>query len=401
MNPDNSNPGGDLPSQPKVGDSPAPTTPSTSTPTHHQESAANVVRGQIDALFDDNHVATPQQAPAQHNEPAADTTYHRNHAEHPLPQAEQWKHYHSAWQNYYQQYYENYYTHHSKSTPTQGHYFSQQPTEVISAPTEDETLSNNEALYELRQKLLGRVQESAGKIRKSRHFMPIIAALAVVLIFVFVQYNRTFVANVRAYVSPGSIDPQNIVIDPTATIAVSSDPRLIIPKINVDVPVVYDTAPDNNSQLKAMEKGVAHFAIPGANSTPGEIGNTVLAGHSSNDLFDGGDYKFIFAQLEKLSEGDTIYANYESTRYTYTITKMEVVKPNEVNKLIYKTDKPVMTLITCTPIGTALNRLLVTAEQVSPDPAAAKAAPQGSGQESEADNVLPSNAPTFLERIFG
>jgi hypothetical protein len=60
-----------------------------------------------------------------------------------------------------------------------------------------------------------------------------------------------------------------------------------------------------------------------------------------------------------------------------------------------------MTLITCTPIGTALNRLLVTAEQVSPDPAAAEAAPQGSGQESEADNVLPSNAPTFLERIFG
>jgi sortase A len=221
-----------------------------------------------------------------------------------------------------------------------------------------------------------------------------------VLIFVFLQYNRVFIATVNAYVSPGAIDPQNIVIDPTGDTNVSADPRLVIPKINVDVPVVYDIGPDYNSQMAAMEKGVAHFGIPGANSRPGELGNTVLSGHSSNDLFDGGDYKFIFAQLDKLNTGDTIYANYGGVRYTYVVTKKEVVKPTEVSKLVYPTTKPVLTLITCTPLGTSQNRLLVTAEQVSPDPAKAAAAPVDSGA-ADSDAAIPGNSPTLFERLFG
>lgn len=394
MSPDNSSPGGDVPMKPDEGTPPT----KSSVPGNYQAAAANVLRSQIDAIYDGRPVASDVQQ-------TTDTTYHRTHNPHPEPQADAWKAYHSAWQNYYQQYYQNYYQHHGKKTEpapqetvASGHYFSHQPTDQQQT---EETLTNDQALYELRQKLLGRVQASAKKIRKSRHFVPIVAALAVVLVFVFVQYNRVFIANVQAYVSPGSIDPQNIVIDPTADVVVSKEPRLIIPKINVDVPVMYDVGTDNASQMKAMEKGLAHFPIPGAHSHPGEIGNTVIAGHSSNDLFDSGDYKFIFAQLEKLKKGDTIYANYKGTRYTYVVTKTEVVKPTDVHKLVYRTSKPIMTLITCTPLGTALNRLLVTAEQVSPDPAQADKAPAGSGTVSGEDNALPGNAPTFLERLFG
>jgi sortase A len=100
-------------------------------------------------------------------------------------------------------------------------------------------------------------------------------------------------------------------------------------------------------------------------------------------VFAPGDYKYIFIQLDKLEVGDTIYANYKGKRYTYSVTKKEVVKPTEVNKLVYPTDKPVMTLITCTPIGTALNRLLVTAEQVYPDPSSASAAPEASSSAAD------------------
>ena len=253
---------------------------------------------------------------------------------------------------------------------------------------------------ELRSKLLGKVQDSATKIRRSRHFIPIISALAVVLVFVFIQYNQVFIANVKAYVSPGSIDPQNIVVDPTSDVIVTQDPRLIIPKINVDVPVAYDVGTDNASQMAAMANGLAHFPVAGASSHPGEIGNTVLAGHSSNDLFEAGDYKFIFAQLEKLTVGDSIYANYKGKRYTYVVTRTEVVKPTEVNKLVYQTDKPILTLITCTPLGTALNRLLVTAEQVSPDPTAAASAPAGSGQASST-TAIPGDNGTLFQKLFG
>lgn len=388
--PDTRSPGGDLPTQPQSGRSLHPAQP------QQQEAAANLLRQKIDTLYGDKPTAdTPLQQSIEASNP-----YQRNHNPHPLPEEDQWKAYHSAWQQYYQQYYDQYYQHQTKQKAKEAprsEYFTHTPPATEESTVE--TISKDEALYELRQKLLGKVQTSATKIRRSRHFVPILAAVIVVLLFVFVQYNRVFIANVQAYVSPGSLDPQNIVLDPTSDLTVSPDPRLIIPKINVDVPVVYDVGTDNASQMAAMEKGVAHFPIPGANSHPGEIGNTVLAGHSSNDLFDSGDYKFIFAQLEKLSVGDTIYANYNGKRYTYVITRTETVKPTEVSKLVYPTDKPVMTLITCTPLGTALNRLLVTAEQVSPDPSSASAAPASSTGSTETS--IPGSSPTFVERLFG
>lgn len=430
MNPNNSSQSGGAlgPAGPQPPHQPSTTQDS-------QTAAANLLRTQIDALYGDRAVATPAREvvnPRERTTPytaqsTEDTNpYERTHSDHPQPQAEQWKAYHTAWQDYYQKYYSAYYAHQqaqqaqaaeqqraaaeASSSPatqpapaaSQG-YFTHQPEPEETAHEISTDVSKDEALFELRQKLLGKVRTQATKIRKSRHFVPIVAALAVVLIFAFLQYNRVLIATVNAYVSPGAINPQDIVVDPTADTNVSSDPRLVIPKINVDVPALYDVGSDYNSQMAAMQKGVAHFAIPGANSHPGEVGNTVLSGHSSNDLFDPGDYKFIFAQLDKLVPGDTIYANYNRKRYTYVVTKTNVVQPTDVSALIYPTNKPILTLITCTPLGTSLNRLLVTAEQVSPDPANANAAPAGSGQTSSGDSgtAIPGSSPTLIERLFG
>ncbi len=372
--------------------------------TDSQQAAAELLRGQINGLYNTSSLTAKPQHQAASSQLEDVNPYDRTHTTHPQPQPDQWQQYHSAWQTYYQKYYEGYYAHHLKyakkalqagsTKPSQSGYFANQPDEPVTAG-----LSRDEALYDLRQKLLMKVQGSAKKVRKSRHFIPIASALIVVLLFVFLQYNRVIIGTVVAYVSPGSIDPQNIVLDPTTDINVGPDPRLIIPKINVDVPVQYDVGNDYDSQMKAMASGLAHFAIPGASSHPGQIGNTVLSGHSSNDLLDSGDYKFIFAQLEKMNIGDSVYANYNNKRYTYTITKKEVVKPTDVGKLAYATTKPVMTLITCTPVGTSLNRLLVTAEQVSPDPNASAAAPVV--VTSTDSQAIPGNSPTFFERLFG
>jgi sortase A len=389
MKPENSSSGGDL---------------TNGTPSQQNQNAtANVLRSQIDAIYGDRSITISQRVQANAQAQEDQNPYDRTHNAHPQPQAEQWKQYHSAWQTYYQKYYEGYYAAQTAQqkpaepigTGANNGYFTQQTD--FEATTEE--LNKDQALFELRQKLLGKVQNSAKKIRGSRHFIPVVASLAVVLIFVFLQYNRVFIATVNAYVSPGTISPQNIVIDPAGDATVSADPRLIIPKINVDVPVVYDIGNDYTSQMAAMANGVAHFAVPGASSHPGQTGNTVLSGHSSNDLFDGGDYKFIFAQLEKMAVGDTVYANYQGKRYTYVVTKTEIVKPSEVSKLVYPTTKPVLTLITCTPLGTSRDRLLVTAEQVSPDPAAAATAPLSDG--ATVDASIPGNSPTFVERLFG
>ena len=119
----------------------------------------------------------------------------------------------------------------------------------------------------------------------------------------------------------------------------------------------------------------------------------------SNDLFDNGEYKFIFAQLEKMNEGDTIYVNHEGVRYSYVVRSKEVVLPTEVSKVVRNDGKSWLTLITCTPLGTAQKRLLVFAEQVSPSPSSNK-------QSSNVDNSisetveLPRNSKTFFEKLF-
>lgn len=382
----------------------------------HIDAAANIARNQLDSIYSGNTTTpTPQTTPVVATSPTtqqsleAESPYERTQTNTAEIQADQWKQYHSAWQDYYQKYYERYYVGQVYRTKqalearaaeaNQQSSASQPVSNAMPALQEPETLSRDEALYDLRRKVIGNIQETAKKARKSRHFMPIAAALCVVFVFLFLQYNRVLFANVQAYISPGNIDPANIIIDPTTDVVVSAEPKLIIPKINVDVPVEYNTKPDYASQMKAMENGVAWFGIPGANSKPGQIGNTVISGHSSNDVIDAGSYKFIFARLEHLQKGDTIFVNYQAKRYTYTVTKKEVVKPTEVNKLVYSTDKPILTLITCTPIGTSLNRLLVTAEQVSPSPKEATAAPVTDTTSEPAS--IPGNSPTFLERIFG
>lgn len=311
----------------------------------------------------------------------------------------EWKQYHTAWQNYYQQYFHRYYADHIQQMQTEIKAKGQSPaSQAVTTPNPGE-ITPEQAMEDIRSSLRKTVKERASKVRKSRHFMPIAAALSVMLIFAFLQYNRVLFSNINAYIVPSNLEPSNLIIDPSMDTSVGPEPKLIIPKVNIDVPVVWNTRPDHDSQMRAMENGVAWFGIPGANSKPGQVGNTVLSGHSSNDFLETGDYKFVFAPLHRMSVNDTIYINYEGTRYTYTVTKIDVVKPTDVEALRYPTDKPMLTLITCTPLGTALNRLLITAEQVLPDPGKAKAAPSSSGSQGSAE--MPGVQPTAIERLFG
>lgn len=374
-----------------------------------RENAANLIRGQLDALYSSHpHTSTkaeePQPAPVtQKAEPQPKAQQH-----HQVPQtqagssaklavsAAEWQQYHSAWQDYYQKYYHHYYTGYvNKLIQDHNAQLAKHTSTPKEEPVEDE---KKQELTKMREQVIKSARSTAKKARGSRHFIPVAAALCVVLVFSFLQYNRVLMSNVQAYISPGAIDPQNIVVDPNTDVAVGPEPKLIIPKINVNVPVVYGVGADDKSQLAAMEHGVAHW--PGgewAKSVPGQAGNTVIAGHSSNDLFEAGDYKFIFAQLERLEKGDTIYANYEGKRYTYVVTRKDIILPvGQWQDIIRPTDKPMLVLVTCWPLGTAQKRMLVSAEQVSPDPAAVAPAP---AQEENVPTTegMTGNSPTFLE----
>lgn len=374
------------------------------------KAAADVIRGDIDRIFDGD--ATPQAqaekeivaesqsavvpAAEAQVQPAEDT---QAQAALDAQMAEQWKHYHSSWQSYYKQYYERYYHHYLQHIATNANQAQTPAPRVIGSldtPEEDE---DERTINELREKLLSHVKERAETVRASRHFAPIATAAVFALVFLFLQYNRFFFATVEAYVSPGNIDPQNIIVDPNTSVKVGPESKLIIPKINVEAPTVYGVDSGNVPEVENnLRTGVVHYPISNASSLPGQNGANVILGHSSNDVFDSGAFKFVFVQLNKLEKGDTFYINYQGTRYTYSVTSKEIIDPKDVGKVAGDPSKPTAILITCDPPGTALKRLLVFADQISPNPAKSSQAPKNGSPKS---TNIAGNSPTFVERLFG
>ena len=345
----------------------------------------------------------------------------------PAPQvnAEDWRKYHTAWQNYYQKYYGEYYGKAAKeyvarerlkyergmaeqkrdeeeTTQKTPSGVSNIPGAITSTPSPEEVQND------FKSKIQKKVAKRAKKMRKSRHFIPITVGLSILILGLLFQYNQVIIANAVAYMSPGGTEVNDITsIDPTVTASVHEDPTLMIPKLNVEVPVVFGAKNDTKSMAAAMTNGVANFRVPGASAMPGEIGNFVISGHSAGNVYEGSNYKFIFSGLTRMGEGDLIYMDYASQRYTYRVVGTKTVDPSDVASLRQiandNAGKPMITLITCTPLGTSKYRLLVFGEQIHPvyDGAGSDTPVDGGVDDDSASAVeMPKNSDSPLEQFW-
>lgn len=215
---------------------------------------------------------------------------------------------------------------------------------------------------------------------------------------VLVLYNQQVImGQVQYYISPGDnlVTPQ--IIEAGVDDSVGPEPKIIIPKINVDVPVVYGlNTRDDRIIQEALEDGVVHY---GGTAEPGQVGNTVIVGHSSNSFWNSGKYKFAFVLLDRIDVGDTFIMHFEGKRYIYEVFNKKVIEPTDFSVVDQNTNNtPTVTLITCTPPGTSWRRLVVQAQQISPDPESAEKAqlPELSAEEN---NVVPGNTPSLWDNI--
>lgn len=95
---------------------------------------------------------------------------------------------------------------------------------------------------------------------------------------------------------------------------------------------------------------------------PGQLGNTVIFGHSVlPQFFNSKNYLTIFSTLYKLEKGDEIIIDYDKVQYQYIIDEMFEVKPTNLSVLDQRYDQKTLTLITCSPPGTYLRRLVIKA----------------------------------------
>ena len=332
-------------------------------------------------------------------------------------QAPDWQKYHSDWQNYYQKYYSEYYAKAAqKYLETEKSKLSAQTASTNAYLSQDSIARTEASAKQVEVSLRERIREKANSSfklsKRHKQFVPIFAGVFSVLFVLFLQYNRLIFAPIMAYIAPGNTKDTGITaIDPTVSEAPTADPRLLIPKLNVDVPVFFNISNDTATINDAMNHGVAQFKIPGADAMPGQIGNLVISGHSAGDIYSNNQYKFIFSGLERLVDGDLIYVNYNSVHYTYKVYKRETVEPTNVAALVYKIDKPILTLITCTPLGSDRYRLLVMAEQINPS-YEQKETTEIANQENSTENgnntegkaqsssIMPANERSFFDRVW-
>ena len=144
--------------------------------------------------------------------------------------------------------------------------------------------------------------------------------------------------------------------------------RVVIPKIgkNITLVEIKNRKIDCEHELedifmKELENGVVRY--PGS-AIPWEEWNSFIFGHSSNFPWMNGDYNEVFSNLNFLEEWDEIIIYYNQKKFKYIVKEKRVIKPGDVSVLKKNISKKELSIMTCWPIWTTLNRLVVTGEMV-------------------------------------
>lgn len=139
-----------------------------------------------------------------------------------------------------------------------------------------------------------------------------------------------------------------------------------VERINIHAPILFDISNDPEATAKALESGVIHLS---GTAHPGEVGNVFVTGHSSNYIWAPGKFKSIFSLLPKVVIGDQIYINFNNKAFRYKVRNIKTVNPNDIS-VLEQGNESILTLVTCVPVGTSNNRLIIKADQVYPNPSA-------------------------------
>ena len=124
-----------------------------------------------------------------------------------------------------------------------------------------------------------------------------------------------------------------------------------IPVMDLELPLYLGANEEN------MSKGAAQLtetSMPiGGNNT-----NMAVVAHR------GYSYAKMFREIEKLKIGDEIFITNFWETMTYKVERIEVISPDEIDKIRIQEGKDMVTLVTCNPYPHNYQRYLVYCERV-------------------------------------
>lgn len=122
--------------------------------------------------------------------------------------------------------------------------------------------------------------------------------------------------------------------------------KIEIPSVKIKMPIVEGTG------VEALRRSAGHLT---GTDMPGEIGNSVIAGHR------GYSEGRLFNRLDELKVGDKIIVTTKKGKFTYEVYETKIVVPTDLSVLNRNSRDKVLTLITCTPMFKSTHRIIIHA----------------------------------------
>ncbi|MDD3193193.1 MAG: class E sortase [Oscillospiraceae bacterium] len=125
--------------------------------------------------------------------------------------------------------------------------------------------------------------------------------------------------------------------------------RLVIPILNQDVLVQSDV---DTESLRSGPGLYEYSQLP----APDTNANVSIAGHRD---IEGAEFYYI----DRLTDGDLMYLVYQEQVYVYLYESTQIIQSDDWNPIASK-EYPCLTLTSCDPVGTFVNRIVVTGRLV-------------------------------------
>ena len=196
-----------------------------------------------------------------------------------------------------------------------------------------------------RENLLYVGEELLARLKRPVLFACLFVALGAGLVWGFQR--------VDAYLTPSyRIEEGNV----EGIIAAAS---IVIPKIDVEAPIVFVESTNPEDFLEPLKQGVAHFP----SALPGQQGVSVLLGHSSPFGWFGNAYDDVFSNLNELDVSDRILITMNGTVNTDLMSGKVFLNRGQEIPLEYQLgDGQRILLISCWPPGIDNKRIIIQAE---------------------------------------
>lgn len=145
--------------------------------------------------------------------------------------------------------------------------------------------------------------------------------------------------------------------------------RLIIPAINLDVPLVESSVVTYKDFTEtSFDSDLENWVVKYPTTPePWEWWNAFFFGHTSQEYWKKNPYWTVFRNIPQLRENDKIQVVREGVLYEYKVLKTVVVRPKDVNDTYVSFGeewKEYITLMWCYPIGRIDKRMMIFAERI-------------------------------------